>query len=81
MAVPSPSKSDLRDRALRERRAFARSLNDSLRAELEAKLAPVVLPRLIGARIVAGYHPLRDEISPYGILQGLAGGSRPATRE
>lgn len=71
MAVPSPSKSDMRTHALAERRAFARSLNASLRAELEAKLVPIVLPRLIGARIVAGYHPLKDEISPYPVLEAL----------
>jgi 5-formyltetrahydrofolate cyclo-ligase len=74
MAVPSPSKSDLRTHALAERRAFARSLPPSLRAELEAKLVPIVLPRLIGARVVAGYHPLKDEISPQPILEGLVDG-------
>lgn len=78
MAVPSPSKSDMRSHALAARRAFARSLNASLRAELEAKLVPIVLPRLVGARIVAGYHPLKDEISPYPVLEALGGGQAAA---
>src|SRR3546814_11453269 len=78
MAVPSPSKSDLRIDALGERRAFARSLSAPLRAELEAELARLVLPRLIGARVVAGYHPLRDEISPYPILEALGDGQTAA---
>jgi 5-formyltetrahydrofolate cyclo-ligase len=81
MAVPSPSpanKSDLRAEGLRLRRDFARSLTDELRAELEAALARRVLPHLITARIVAFYHPLRDEISPYPILEGLGAGQRAA---
>lgn len=71
MAVPSPSKSETRTRALEARRAYARSLTPELRAELEAKLAAIVLPHLLGARIIAFYHPLRDEISPYPLLAAL----------
>ncbi len=73
MAVPSPSphKTELRSAALHARREFARSLTDELRAELERKLAEIVLPHMIGARVIAGYHPLRDEISPYPILARL----------
>jgi 5-formyltetrahydrofolate cyclo-ligase len=83
MAVPSlpPSpelKRRLRDEALAARRAYARSLAPQLRAELETKLAQIVLPRLIGARIVAGYHPLKDEISPNSVLDGLGVGQRAA---
>jgi 5-formyltetrahydrofolate cyclo-ligase len=79
MAVPSPSpKAALRHQALAARRGYARSLTPELRAELEAKLAEIVLPRLIGARIVAGYHPLMDEISPYAILERLGEGQRAA---
>ena len=82
MAVPSPSptpsKSDLRAEGLRLRRAFAQSLTPALRAELEAALAERVLPHLIAARVVAAYHPLRDEISPYAILAGLGDGQRAA---
>lgn len=79
MAVPSPSaKSDLRSTALRERRAFARSLTPELRTELEAALAGVVLPHLIEARIVAAYHPFVEEISPAGIVAGLGPGQRAA---
>jgi 5-formyltetrahydrofolate cyclo-ligase len=77
--VPSPpSKAELRREALAARRDYARSLAPELRAELEAKLADIVLPRLITARIVAGYHPLKDEISPYAILERLGAGQRAA---
>jgi 5-formyltetrahydrofolate cyclo-ligase len=81
MVVPSPSppgKPELRIEALAQRRAFARSLEPGVRAELERKLAEIVLPRLISARIVAGYHPLKDEISPYPILERLGPGQRAA---
>jgi 5-formyltetrahydrofolate cyclo-ligase len=72
MAVPSLSlKSHLRRDALEARRAYARSLNPPLRQALEAKLAEIALPHLAGARIVAGYHPMRDEISPYPLLEAL----------
>ena len=78
MAVPSPSKIELRAEALKRRRAFAQALSPELRNDLEAKLARIVLPRLIGARIVAGYHPMRDEISPYPILEALREGQTTA---
>ena len=76
MAVPSPTNRMLRADALERRRAYARSLSPSLRATLEARLAEIVLPHLVTARIVAGYHPLRDEISPYSIIAGLGPGQR-----
>ena len=82
MVVPSPSpsssKSALRAEGLRRRRAFAQSLTGELRAELEAELARLVLPRLAGAGVVAAYHPLRDEVSPAAILAGLGEGQRAA---
>ncbi|QAY78987.1 5-formyltetrahydrofolate cyclo-ligase [Sphingosinicella sp. BN140058] len=71
-------KSEMRSRALAERRLYAASLTDSLRAELEAKLAERVLPHLLGAGIVAGYHPLKAEISPYPTLERLGTGQRAA---
>jgi 5-formyltetrahydrofolate cyclo-ligase len=72
MAVPSLSlKSRLRRDALEARRAYARSLGAPLRHALETQLAEIVLPHLAGAGIVAGYHPMRDEISPYEILEAL----------
>jgi 5-formyltetrahydrofolate cyclo-ligase len=77
MAVPSLSPSDkgaLRAEGLRRRREFARSLTPELRGELEAGLARIVAPHLIAARVVAAYHPLRDEISPYPILGQLGPG-------
>jgi 5-formyltetrahydrofolate cyclo-ligase len=82
MAVPSPpslsAKSERRAEALARRRAYAGSLSSELRTDLERKLVAIVLPRLIGARIVAGYHPLKDEISPYPILEALGEGQRTA---
>ncbi|HEY0149475.1 MAG TPA: 5-formyltetrahydrofolate cyclo-ligase [Allosphingosinicella sp.] len=80
MAVPSPTspKSAIRAAALAERKAFARSLSPELRGELEAQLARIVLPHLIAARIVAAYHPLKDEVSPYPILGALGPGQRAA---
>ena len=79
MAVPSPpnpDKRDLRARALERRRAYARSLTPELRGKLQNQLAEIVLPHLIGARIVAGYHPLKDEISPYPVLERLGDAQR-----
>jgi 5-formyltetrahydrofolate cyclo-ligase len=81
MAVPSPSlsslgKGDLRAEGLHLRRNYARSLAPALRATLEAELARLVLPHLAGARIVAAYHPLKDEIGPAAILAGLSEGQR-----
>jgi 5-formyltetrahydrofolate cyclo-ligase len=79
MAVPSPSpKALLRADALEARRAFARALTPELREALEAELADIVLPHLLGARIVAFYHPLKDEISPYRLLERLGEGQRAA---
>ncbi len=81
MVVPSPSppgKPELRADALARRRAYARSLAPGVRAELERKLADIVLPRLVTAAVVAGYHPLKDEISPYPILNRLGTGQRAA---
>ena len=77
MAVPSPSpvpadKSGLRAEGLRRRRDVARSLTHELRHELEAMLARLVLPHLAGARVIAAYHPLKDEIDPAAILADLA---------
>jgi 5-formyltetrahydrofolate cyclo-ligase len=80
MAVPShplpADKATLRAEGLRRRRDFARSLDDETRAALERNLAQLVLPHLLGARVIAAYHPLRDEISPYPILAGLGEGQR-----
>ncbi|MFL6863601.1 MAG: 5-formyltetrahydrofolate cyclo-ligase [Allosphingosinicella sp.] len=79
MAVPSLSpKAELRQAALAARRDYARSLEPALRAELEARLADLVLPRLAGARVIAGYHPMRDEIGPQAILGRLGEGQRAA---
>jgi 5-formyltetrahydrofolate cyclo-ligase len=78
MAVPSPSppssKDELRRFGLAERRRFARSLTPELRAAQEDQLARLVLPHLVTARIVAAYHPLRGEISPYPIVDKIGAG-------
>ena len=79
MAVPSlppASKSDLRAEGLRRRRAFAESLTPELRVTLEDQLAQLVLPHLIEAKAIAAYHPLRDEISPYPLIDLLGDGQR-----
>ena len=81
MAVPSPpppDKSTLRAEGVERRRAFAGSLTQELRAEMEAQLARLVLPHLIEARIVGAYHPMRDEIGPCAILEGLGAGQSAA---
>jgi 5-formyltetrahydrofolate cyclo-ligase len=79
MAVPSPSdKAQMRAAALEHRRSYARALSPELRNDLEAKLAEIVLPHLIGARAIAGYHPMKDEISPYSVLDRLGDGQVPA---
>lgn len=80
MAVPSPpsGKREMRTAALAARKAYARSLSAELRAELERRLGEIVLPRLLGARIVAGYHPMKDEISPYAVLDRLGPGQTAA---
>jgi 5-formyltetrahydrofolate cyclo-ligase len=81
MAVPSPlppGKSEWRAEGLKRRRDFARSLTPELRQSLEEQLARLVLPHLIQARIAAAYHPLKDEISPYPILERLGPGQRSA---
>jgi 5-formyltetrahydrofolate cyclo-ligase len=71
-------KARLRADALTRRRTYARGLAPELRAELEAKLAEIVLPHLIGARAIAGYHPMKDEISPYAVLDAIEEGQTPA---
>ncbi|HEX5184065.1 MAG TPA: 5-formyltetrahydrofolate cyclo-ligase [Allosphingosinicella sp.] len=81
MAVPSPSsasKAALRGEALARRRDYALTLAPALRGALERDLAGIVLPHLIEAKIVAFYHPLRSEISPYPILERLGAGQRAA---
>jgi 5-formyltetrahydrofolate cyclo-ligase len=82
MAVPSPppssGKAALREHSLEARRSFARSLPPELRTELQEKLAGIVLPHLIPFKAVAAYHPLKDEISPYPILERLGPGQRAA---
>ena len=81
MAVPSHppvTKSELRAEGLRRRRDFARSLTPELRADLENMLARLVLPHLVTAQVIAAYHPLRDEISPYSLLSLLGQGQRAA---
>jgi len=72
------SKIQLRNDALLRRHSYASALWPQTRNTLEANLAQIVLPHLIGARIAAAYHPMRDEISPYPILDALDAGQRAA---
>ena len=78
MVAPSSSKIALRTQALDRRRLYARSLSPELRADLEGKLAAIVLPHLMTAKVIAAYHPLKDEISPYPLLDLLGEGQRAA---
>jgi 5-formyltetrahydrofolate cyclo-ligase len=71
-----PDKKALRAEGLKRRRDFAHSLDDATRTAMEGALARLVLPHLLGARVVAAYHPMKDEISPAGILAGLGEGQR-----
>ena len=72
------SKAQLRNDALLRRHSYSSALWPATRRTLEDALARIVLPHLLGARIVAAYHPMRDEISPYPILEGLGEGPRAA---
>ena len=81
MVVPSPfpaQKAQIRARLLAARRDHVRSLAPASRASLETALAETVIPHLLTARIVGGYHPLKDEISPWPILEKLGPGQRAA---
>lgn len=79
MAVPSPStKRELRHNAVVTRQDYARALMPASRMAQEEQLAAIVLPHLAGARIVAGYHPMKDEISPLPLLAALAPGQTAA---
>lgn len=72
-AVPSPrAKDEIRQHALRARRASVEDLPGEERAELQRKLFSRVMPHLAGAISVAGYHPMRGEIDPTPLLDALA---------
>jgi 5-formyltetrahydrofolate cyclo-ligase len=58
------SKDSLRAEALAARKAFARTLSDGDRAQLEERLAQHLTSLCAGARVVGGYAPLGSEISP-----------------
>ncbi len=68
------SKTELRQDALALRKSYARALWPTTRTSLEEQLAEVVLPHLLTARVIAFYHPMKDEISPYPIMERLAEG-------
>ena len=74
MVVPSPSfpladKAALRAELRGRRRAYAASLAVDTREVLEAALADALEPLLSEARLIAGYQPMKDEISPLGALE------------
>jgi 5-formyltetrahydrofolate cyclo-ligase len=58
------------------RRGYARALSPEIRDQLQSRLAALVLPHLSGAKVIAGYHPLKSEISPYAILDRRVDGQR-----
>ena len=74
----SADKQQQRSEALAARREFARALDHDTRAALEQALAERVLPHIIGARVIAAYYPLKDEVSPLLILERLGDGQRGA---
>jgi 5-formyltetrahydrofolate cyclo-ligase len=85
MAVPSPicesellGKQKIRREALQARSDYAHVLDAGTRQALEQTLAELVLPHILTARIVAGYHPMADEISPTPLLTALSAGQTAA---
>ncbi|MCA1653465.1 MAG: 5-formyltetrahydrofolate cyclo-ligase [Sphingomonadales bacterium] len=58
----------LRERLRAERRAFARSLPPDTRGAMEQALADALAPEWLGARVVAAYQPMKDEIDPTAAL-------------
>lgn len=70
MVVPSlPSsapvdKAALRERLRAERRLYARSLPPETRGAMEQALADALAPAWLGAKVVAAYQPMKDEIDP-----------------
>ncbi|UUR09086.1 5-formyltetrahydrofolate cyclo-ligase [Sphingomonas glaciei] len=73
MVVPSTSP-PLADKVARRaalrarRRDYAASLAPDTRKALEEALSAALEPLLFAARIVAAYQPMKDEISPLGVL-------------
>lgn len=66
MVVPSPlpsGKADLRTMLRQRRREYAASLEPDTREALEKGLAQVLDGLLFKASVVAGYFPMKDEIS------------------
>ena len=71
MAVPSPplAPKDALRAAMRERRrAFAASLDPATRAALEEALAEALAPLFALAQVIAGYAPMKHEVSPLNAL-------------
>ena len=69
MVVPShhslpADKVSLRRLARERRRAFVESLDEGGRERLEAQLVTVLHPLLAKSRIIGGYCPMPNEISP-----------------
>lgn len=72
MVVPSTSlpadKAVLRAALRTRRRDYATSLEPATRKALEEELTAALEPLLFGARVIAAYQPMKDEISPLGAL-------------
>jgi 5-formyltetrahydrofolate cyclo-ligase len=72
MVVPSPfpllDKAKLRAELRERRRDYAAGLAPETRSALEAQLATALEPLLFAARVIAAYYPMKDEISPLGLL-------------
>lgn len=63
MAVPSPSKKELRREARKARMQFVARIEIETRRALEEQLAELLSPVIAGARIVAVYHAIGSEIA------------------
>lgn len=57
-------KDAMRKAAMDARKQYARGLSDAERAQLEERLAGHLTALLAGSKVVAGYAPMRSEISP-----------------
>lgn len=73
MVVPSPSppsdKTALRAAMRRRRRDYAASLAHDTRLALERAVAEALEPHLAGVGVVAGYQPMKDELSVLAALE------------
>ncbi|MBA3896546.1 MAG: 5-formyltetrahydrofolate cyclo-ligase [Sphingomonadaceae bacterium] len=76
MAVPSPSKAELRRTLKSRRQAFVAAIPVAERCVAAAVLRAIVLPRIMDAGIVAAYLPIGAEIDPLPLIRALSSDGR-----